>query len=768
MSTITLWNILNNNVPNSKINRGIEIPMIQRDYAQGRKDGKANEIRKIFLSKIKSAIDSVINHDSPPLELDFIYGYLESEYFIPLDGQQRLTTLYLLHWYFAFKEEKLASFRTPFSRFTYQTRQSSGDFLKKLNEGFNQFDHNEIFSGKHSFETLIKDKNWYYVNWKYDLTIQSAICMLDEIHQTFGDSVIELADITREDKPCIVFNYLDIRDFGLSDDLYIKMNARGKPLTNFENLKAELGRFIELSDFNNKYNYSIPHSSGNKFVNVETYFVTKIDTSWTDFFWKLRNKETNEFDDKLLNLLAFISLSQIAKVDVSKFEVFIKSLEQGEGELSYYSFMSQGLLNEASIIFYIDVLDTLVSNDTIIKQYLSDQTFFDKGAIIANASGILTKPTYEQRVIFYAMFSFLVRNRNVLEETELKKWDRLIRNLVSNRNTLYNSAKDFGESLTAIDFILENYDGDIYQVFLDKDVTGFDSQQIKEEKLKIELLRSSDNWERFIYEAECHPYLQGQIIFLLAFSGVYDKYLDGQLGIAVRDEEAALVSATGYFEKFKKTFKDTGLREFKDELFRRALLTKGDYLLYSTNWSLLIDNHRDISWKRLLKETGNKTTEYFQNRCPFLKELFDDINLKEIEGSLEAIIKANVCDDWRKDFVEHPILMKLSREKYLKFYDHDDDIYVLRKSKYNKFEDPEVNSILVKEALKKKGFAADEIKMGYIESLNQYGISGIGNRKPKITYNHDGSKRYYVKHHGREDQYFNRRSQVINYIVDNF
>ena len=65
------------------------------------------------------------------------------------------------------------------------------------------------------------------------------------------------------------------------------MNARGKPLTNFENLKAELGKFIEESDFNQKYKYSLTHTSGIKPVNVETYFVTKTDTSWADFFWKL-------------------------------------------------------------------------------------------------------------------------------------------------------------------------------------------------------------------------------------------------------------------------------------------------------------------------------------------------------------------------------------------------------------------------------------------------------------------------------------------------
>ena len=38
----------------------------------------------------------------------------------------------------------------------------------------------------------------------------------------------------------IVFHLLILENFGLSDDLYIKMNARGRLLTSFENLKVEI------------------------------------------------------------------------------------------------------------------------------------------------------------------------------------------------------------------------------------------------------------------------------------------------------------------------------------------------------------------------------------------------------------------------------------------------------------------------------------------------------------------------------------------------
>src|SRR5688572_8742108 len=73
----------------------IEIPIIQRDYAQGRQSKDVERIRKQFLESLHRAITS----QTSPLKLDFIYGNVLSGKLIPLDGQQRLTTLFLLHWY---------------------------------------------------------------------------------------------------------------------------------------------------------------------------------------------------------------------------------------------------------------------------------------------------------------------------------------------------------------------------------------------------------------------------------------------------------------------------------------------------------------------------------------------------------------------------------------------------------------------------------------------------------------------------------------------
>ena len=119
-SNLSFWKLINK--------FRIEIPIIQRDYAQGREEHKT--VRVNFLLAIKNAISN-----SQELNLDFIYGNVVNEklsIFQPLDGQQRLTTLYLLHWY-AYKKEldENKKISEILSHFTYETRMSSRGFCRE-------------------------------------------------------------------------------------------------------------------------------------------------------------------------------------------------------------------------------------------------------------------------------------------------------------------------------------------------------------------------------------------------------------------------------------------------------------------------------------------------------------------------------------------------------------------------------------------------------------------------------------------------------------
>ncbi|WHL29694.1 hypothetical protein QJS63_11600 [Pseudomonas juntendi] len=55
----------------------IQIPMIQRDYAQGRP--AAEDVREEFLGTLLQAFTSAQNSDALPLNLDFIYGSVDTQ-----------------------------------------------------------------------------------------------------------------------------------------------------------------------------------------------------------------------------------------------------------------------------------------------------------------------------------------------------------------------------------------------------------------------------------------------------------------------------------------------------------------------------------------------------------------------------------------------------------------------------------------------------------------------------------------------------------------
>ncbi len=301
---MSFWKFMNDNI--------IEIPIIQRDYAHGRL-GKEN-LRKNFLADLKKALDNESPYKDTSMKLDFIYGSIENGKLNPLDGQQRLTTLWLLHWYIALRAKQLSEVNCSiFRKFTYETRISSREFCENLcmPEHFTNYSGNDIVG-------FIINQTWFYSAWKQDPTIQSMLRMLggtkvaDKKGEDIIDGIEELFQNTNEDvfkdywrllteKDAIVFYHLPLSDFGLSDDLYIKMNARGKQLTGFENFKADIIGYITKQAQDETIEHSI-RTEWEKLLDPENGIPIKLDTDWTDIFWKSRSGD-NRIDEIFFTFL---------------------------------------------------------------------------------------------------------------------------------------------------------------------------------------------------------------------------------------------------------------------------------------------------------------------------------------------------------------------------------------------------------------------------------------------------------------------------------
>ena len=225
-------------------NKKIEIPIFQRDYAQGRNDKTTDKIRKDFVSSLIEALDK-----NTPIELDFIYGREVDNTIILIDGQQRLTTLFLLHWYISQRIGKIDAFKNI--KFSYATRDYAKDFTAKLTteEDF-KIDFTQAIS------TELKDKNWFYDDWQHDPTVSGMLNTLDEIHKQLRDKTIEHYWSLLE-QGIITFYWLDLEEHHLTDELYLKMNARGKQLSKFENFKASLIKHMADEQWEGREDFSL-------------------------------------------------------------------------------------------------------------------------------------------------------------------------------------------------------------------------------------------------------------------------------------------------------------------------------------------------------------------------------------------------------------------------------------------------------------------------------------------------------------------------------
>ena len=238
------------------LKNNVEIPIIQRDYAQGRTDDKTNKIRKDFLDVLFNFITDKLEGKSAEIELDFIYGFSDVKTdnkttFIPIDGQQRLTTLWLLYWFISVKEN-VSDTETKFlSHLLYETRHSTTEFCRNLIQ----------FEPKFSPEKIsqeIKNQSWYFETWDYDPSIQAMLVVLDDIELRYEDFNIKNIWNVIGNSSCPFYFYkLDMDKVGLTDDLYIKMNSRGKPLTEFEYFKAGFAEIISNAEQRKRFEESI-------------------------------------------------------------------------------------------------------------------------------------------------------------------------------------------------------------------------------------------------------------------------------------------------------------------------------------------------------------------------------------------------------------------------------------------------------------------------------------------------------------------------------
>lgn len=225
----------------------VVIPKIQRLYVQGRQDKRGEKCLSGFAS---SLVESVSAHT--PLLLDFVYG-IDANWgksvFYPLDGQQRLTTLLLFFWLCGEAKSDWA--------FRYESRRTTEVFIKHLlatqppllDKPDNYKELKQKAEKLHkNYPSLCRDyiygQPWFQKSWMCDSGICGMIEMLDSLY----DKLLNVSTNENLDMESIVFliNYLDV-NVRSYDHIFLKMNSRGKELSEWDNVNAVLNKFLPES-----------------------------------------------------------------------------------------------------------------------------------------------------------------------------------------------------------------------------------------------------------------------------------------------------------------------------------------------------------------------------------------------------------------------------------------------------------------------------------------------------------------------------------------
>lgn len=587
----------------------VVIPKIQRDYAQGRTSGKAPEIRENLLNALFGALQK-----EEVLELDFIYGYTKEnkgdtsdilDSFYPLDGQQRLTTLYLLHWYIAQKEGKMAEAAEFLKRFTYDVRISSRNFCNALVS-------RNIKSEEQKISEAITDEPWFFAAWKNDPTIQSMLVMLDTIESKYCN--YEGKDVwgkLTSDNPMIVFHLLRTDELGMPDDLYIKMNSRGKELTDFEYFKI---KFLELLDGEHA-----------------RIFPRRMDQKWSDFIWKVfKESESDdialEVDKGFLRLFNYLTDMLESKMNekIENEEIFTR-----------YSRVYANRDNTDSLFKILDVLsdysdlpaffkgcfytrtEEYTNEKTRIYFVNADENLLKKCMKSYNADLRVNPFSMGEQILLYAC---IIQMRSPV--TDFPEKLRKIRNYVVNsEDTLRREY--IGSFLRSVEEVLSS--GNL------PTETKINRSQMLEESKKVEFLMIYPDYKNKLYYLEDHPLLQGSI---------------------------SIMNFSEQFENRVETFYEIFHEKCDYLQISRALMTFGDYSQTIKNRKVF-GNRKDPAWREIL--TKNERRGGFENTSTVLMELLDKVSTMA-PTDLSVLI-----DEYLKTFEKDKNKEKDFRYYYIKY-----------------------------------------------------------------------------------------------------
>lgn len=616
----------------------IQIPIIQRDYAQGRRDERATSIRHKFLESLHGALDN-----EQPLDLDFVYGNIEDGRFIPLDGQQRLTTLFLLHWYLAAAENKLELARPFLERFTYETRSSSREFCTKL---ISNAPASFILEGEGKISLRLQDTTWFQPAWERDPTVQAMLVMLDAIQDKFGLSAF-FDRLTDETFPLVRFHFLELKNAGLTDDLYLKMNARGKPLTDFENWKAEFDLFLQRNH-----------------PDLQSQFGQKMDGIWIDIFWPYKDSKLALVDKPFKRYLDFIT-----RMTGLLQKTFTSNAIKNDNLL--FRHYERVYAERKNVLFLFNTLDYLqkIGNAYDLSRNLFSITegqtnrvrLFDGKDYLLRQCLLEENFDIKSQVLLYSLLHYVVSTEAFLVDiSDVRDYLRVVRNLlervsqqndfVVNTNLREGELVDYLDAITKLTSTSNANLVSVYGALASEQspkIIGFSQQSIEQERTKARLI-------------QLHPDLK-EVVHALEDLSVFR----GDIHNLNLDENVV------HLPSFEKAIQEIWSPNQASDLIIRAWLTQGDYSVKASSNTLMGSKYfygSEEHWYTILSSNSDAVKILLPQFLLAYLAIDTGSPSEKLNHLIEIWLNDGPTKDWRYYFIKYPQITQGSKAYFARGY----------------------------------------------------------------------------------------------------
>jgi hypothetical protein len=469
------------------------IPEIQRDYVWGNNEKVIVKFLKQLKDKIGKGCEFChLPEGNTRINIGFLYSYkpdyvkVQNDRFLDenlIDGQQRFTTLFLLAFYFALKENKkndflsLIRFDGISMSFDFKVRDLTKRFLLEFVDKTNTIKDLE----------QIDKQTWFLKDYKADVSINAMINSLKYIQQVYNCKTKYYNHLLSN----IVFWHFKTEVTSEGEELYITMNARGEDLADNEITKAAL--MLDGKDLVN---------SGKKWE------------SWQHFFWKHRDK-TREVQSSDFGYNAFIScIAGLENYQIYNSKDFLVdevedllSIELIEKYINAFNFLIDNSEAFKAQYNYVDWVDNCIleiwevfnKNET---DWFVDYTSKNKG-------------TEQNRMVFIWSWLLYIKDKQ-LDELDINETFRVLRFFYIRYNNKSRGVKSLQKTIDFIKIngmfnIMNQEDASINE---EEESKSINSYRTKNELLKYSLLYDlsiTENKEllqveSLIWKIEDHPF----------------------------------------------------------------------------------------------------------------------------------------------------------------------------------------------------------------------------------------------------------------------